>query len=82
MTPEVTVAGLDGVSEIAANLTPSVYATLVQVPPGTPEPVSMGSSAPAAGLIPDIALAYFLGGAMVILVLAVYEIYLWKKTKK
>jgi hypothetical protein len=42
----------------------------------------MGSGAPSAGFIPDLALAFFLGGAMVILVLAVYEIYLWKKTKK
>jgi len=42
----------------------------------------MESGASAAALIPDIALAFFLGGALVILVLAVYEIYLWKKTKK
>ena len=82
MTPEVTVAGSKGVSDTAANLTPSAYATIANVPPGTPAPVSMESGASAAALIPDIALAFFLGGAMVILVLAVYEIYLWKKTKK
>ena len=81
-TPEVTVAGSKGVSDIAANLTPSAYTTFTQVPPGTPAPLSMGSGAPSAGFIPDLALAFFLGGAMVILVLAVYEIYLLKKTKK
>jgi hypothetical protein len=79
MTPEVTVAGSKGVSDTAANLTPSAYATIA---PGTPAPVSIQSGASATTLIPDIALAFFLGGALVILVLAVYEIYLWKKTKR
>jgi hypothetical protein len=78
-TPEVTVAGSAG--DRAANITPSAYTTLTQVPPGTPAPVSMESGAPSAGFIPDFALAFFLGGALVILVLAVYEVYLWKKTK-
>ena len=82
MTPEVTVAGSKGICDTAANLTPPAYATVAEVPTGTPAPVPMESVASAAALIPDIALAFFLGGAMVILVLAVYEIFLWKKTKK
>ena len=82
MTPEVTVAGSKGICDTATNLTPPAYTTVAQVPTGTPAPVPMESGASTAGLIPDIALAFFLGGALVILVLAVYEIYLWKKTKK
>jgi hypothetical protein len=31
--------------------------------------------------MPDPALAFFLGGTLVILVLVVYEVYLWKKMK-
>jgi hypothetical protein len=30
-------------------------------------------------MMPDLAFAFFLGGALVILVLVVYEVYLWKK---
>jgi DNA-binding transcriptional ArsR family regulator len=85
VTPEVTVAVSKGISDAsAANLTPlpSPIGTLASIPPGTPAPVPMGSGAPAATAIPDLALAFFLGGVMVILVLAAYEVYQWKKTRK
>ena len=84
MTPEVTLAGSKGISDVAAgNLTPppSPMATLMSTPPGTPGPIPMGSGAPAAAALPDPALAFFLGGLLVILVLVVYEMYLWKKMK-
>jgi hypothetical protein len=44
-----------------------------------PIPPEIGASVSAA--MPDLALAFFLGGALVILVLFIYEIYLWKKMK-
>jgi hypothetical protein len=76
LTPDVVINGSKGISEIAVkNITsvPSPIVTPVPVPPGT------GASATAA--LPDIALAFFLGGMIVIIVLVMYEIYLWKKMK-
>ncbi|HZK30281.1 MAG TPA: helix-turn-helix domain-containing protein [Methanoregula sp.] len=76
LTPDVVINGSKGISEIAVkNITsvPSPIANPVPVPPGT------GASATAA--LPDIALAFFLGGMIVIIVLVMYEIYLWKKMK-
>jgi hypothetical protein len=32
-------------------------------------------------MMPDLAFAFFLGGALVIFVLFMYEIYIWKKMK-
>jgi len=84
LTPGVTVAVSKGIPDsAAANLTPvpSPLTTLVQSPPATLAPVPMGYGAPPAPAIPDPALAFFLGGVLVILVLAAYEIYLWKKMK-
>jgi DNA-binding transcriptional ArsR family regulator len=84
MTPEVTTAGSKGITNMAAaNLTPppSPLATLISTPPGIAAPIPPGSGAHAAAVIPDPALAFFLGGLMVILVLVVYEVYLWKKMK-
>ena len=83
MTPEVTTAVSKGISEsAAANLTnpPSPLATLGQAPLVTPVPLPPGSGH-AATALPDPALAFFLGGLLVILVLVVYEVYLWKKMK-
>jgi DNA-binding transcriptional ArsR family regulator len=84
-TPEVTVALSKGIPDAAAaNLTalPSPLATLAQTPPATLAPAPMGYGAPPAAGILDPALAFFLGGVLVILVLAAYEVYLWKKMKK
>lgn len=82
--PEITAAVSKGISDAtAANMTPSVspFATLVPTPPVTPAPVPIGSgSPPATAVIPDPALAFFLGGLLVILVLVIYEIYIWKKS--
>jgi DNA-binding transcriptional ArsR family regulator len=76
LTPDAIINGTKGISEMAVkNLTsaPSPIVTPVPVPPGT------GTSATTA--LPDIALAFFLGGTIVIIVLVMYEIYLWKKMK-
>ncbi len=76
LTPDIGIIGSKGISEITVeNITsvPSPVVTPVPVPPGT------GASATAA--LPDIALAFFLGGTIVIIVLVMYEIYLWKKMK-
>ncbi len=84
-TPEVTAVLSKGLPEAAAaNHTPlpSPLATLVPTPPVTQAPVPMNYGTPPASAIPDTALAFFLGGVLVILVLAVYEVYLWKKMKK
>jgi DNA-binding transcriptional ArsR family regulator len=85
LTPNMTPAASKGISDfINANLTPapSPLATLASMPPGTPGPVPMGSGAPAAAVLLDPALAFFLGGLLVIFVLVVYEAYLGKKMKK
>ena len=85
MTPEVTGAGSKGISDIAtANFTPppSPPATLASTPVSTPAPLPMGSGAQPAAALLDPALAFFLGGLLVILVLVMYELYLWKKSRK
>ena len=84
MTPDVMAAGTKGLSDfVAANLTPAPtpLATLVQAPLVTPViiPPDIGTSASAT--MPDLAFAFFLGGALVILILFMYEIYIWKKMK-
>jgi DNA-binding transcriptional ArsR family regulator len=84
MTPDMTVAGTKGMTEfVTANLTPvpTPQPTLVSLPPGMAAPIPSGSGAQAAALLPDPALAFFLGGVLVILVLVIYEMYLWKKMK-
>jgi DNA-binding transcriptional ArsR family regulator len=82
--PEMTAAAAKGVSGfIAENLTPepTLLPTLVQAPLVTPAPIPPDIGAQAAAVLPDPALAFFLGGTLVILVLFVYEFYLWKKMK-
>ena len=84
MTPDVMAAGTKGMTDFAAtNLTsaPTPLATLVQAPLVTPVPIPPEIGASASSAMPDLALAFFLGGALVILVLFIYEIYLWKKMK-
>jgi DNA-binding transcriptional ArsR family regulator len=76
LTPEVVINATKGITGITVeNITsvPSPVVTPVPMPPGT------GGTATAA--LPDIALAFFLGGTIVIFVLVMYEIYLWKKMK-
>jgi hypothetical protein len=84
ITPDVMAAGSKGMTDFAAaNLTPvpTPLATLVQAPMVTPVPVLPDIGASASATMPDLAFAFFLGGALVILVLFIYEIYLWKKIK-
>jgi DNA-binding transcriptional ArsR family regulator len=84
MTPDVIAAGTKGMTEFAAsNLTPAPgpLTTLAQAPLVTPGPIPTDVSASAGMAMPDPALAFFLGGTLVILVLVVYEVYLWKKMK-
>jgi hypothetical protein len=84
MTPDMTVAGTTGITEFTtANLTPvpTPLPALVSTQPVMAAPIPPGSGAHAAAVLPDPALAFFLGGALVIIVLVVYEIYLWKKMK-
>ncbi|MDO8872550.1 MAG: helix-turn-helix domain-containing protein [Methanoregula sp.] len=74
MTPNMMAVGSKGASEAAAtnfSPTPDAVYSLVQIPPDS------GSS--SFLLIPDAAMAFFLGGAMVIFVMLCYEAYLWKR---
>ena len=82
MTPDMIVTGSKGVVDmVAANLThaPSPLATLASTPPLTPVPILADTVTSATALFPDMALAFFLGGVLVIFVLVCYEIYLRKK---
>ena len=56
---------------VAGNLTPepTLLPTLVQAPLVTPVPIPPDIGAHAAAALPDPALAFFLGGSLVILVL-------------
>jgi DNA-binding transcriptional ArsR family regulator len=82
--PEMTAAAAKGVPGfVAGNLTPepTLLPNLVQAPLATPAPIPLDISASAGATMPDLAFAFFLGGTLVILVLFVYEIYIWKKMK-
>jgi len=84
MTPEITLAGSKGITDLGtANLT-SVPSPLITLAPTMPVPSVSAPTGPGGGLSVaglDPALAFFLGGLLVILVLVVYEAYLWKKKK-
>jgi len=69
MTPNLMTAGKGA----AANFSPAPEAvsSLSQIPPD--------STTATFFLMPDAALAFFLGGALVIFVLLCYEAYLWKQ---
>ena len=76
MTPNMMAVGGKGVTEVAiANFspTPDAMFSLARITPDT------GSS--SSFLVPDTALAFFLGGVLVIFVLLCYEAYLWKRRK-
>ena len=82
MTPDMIVTGSKGVVDmVVANITqsPSPLVTLASTPPLTPVPILADAGASATALFPDMALAFFLGGVLVIFVLVCYEIYLRKK---
>jgi len=82
MVPDSMVSVSKGVVDIvAANLSPvpSPIATIAATPPVTPVQITTNTVASANALIPDMALAFFLGGVMVIVVLICYEIYFRKK---
>jgi DNA-binding transcriptional ArsR family regulator len=72
--PAVLMAGTQGLSEsVAENFTPAPegITQFAQIPPDVPASIF--------SLMPDTALAFFLGGVMVIFVLLCYEAYLWKR---
>ena len=72
--PKVISTGANKFSEAAvANFSPPSEA-MVHLTQVAPEPATSGLL-----LMPDTALAFFLGGVMVIFVLLCYEAYLWKR---
>ena len=74
MTPNVMAVGGKGVTEVAtANFSPVPDAAF-SLARNTQDVVSSSSF-----LVPDTALAFFLGGVLVIFVLLCYEAYLWKR---
>lgn len=84
LNPAMISNGTKSIAETGlANLTtaPGPVATQVPTVMTTPFPIATGAGASSPGAVPDFALAFFLGGIMVILVLVIYEIYLWKKLK-
>jgi hypothetical protein len=84
MVPESIVSGSKGVADmVAANLSPALspFTTLVSTPPVTPVQLPLDTSASTIWGNPDLAIAFFLGGLIVILVLVVYEMYLRKIEK-
>jgi len=84
--PDLMMAGTKGMADTwAANASPTLIATPspTMMPPAsviTPGPMESGAGALFTGL--DPALAFFLGGVLVILILVCYEAWLWKKHKK
>ena len=84
-THDMVVAGAKGAAEtLAANVSPGLAPApapttmaSLQVPPGS---MQSGAGAMLPGI--DPALAFFLGGMLVIFVLLCYEAWLWKKNKK
>jgi DNA-binding transcriptional ArsR family regulator len=84
IAPEMTATAAKGVAGfVAENLTPAptLLPTFAEAPLVTPVPIPHDISASASATTPDLALAFFLGGTLVILVLLIYEICIWKKMK-
>ena len=85
-SPDVMMAGTKGVTDTwAANASPTLITApsptmMPPLPVITPGPMESGSGAVFTGL--DPALAFFLGGVLVILILVCYEAWLWKKHMK
>jgi DNA-binding transcriptional ArsR family regulator len=83
---DLMMAGPKGVADaVALNATPVMLSTpsptlvpaTVAIPPG-----SWGSGAGTVFPVPDPALAFFLGGVLVIVILICYEVWIWKKHYK
>lgn len=76
--PDLMMAGAKGFSDAtAANFTPAPAAVPHTITQFTQLPGDTASS--LISVYPDTALAFFLGGVMVIFVLLCYEAYLWKR---
>jgi len=84
--PNVMLAGTKGAADTwAANATPALIAThspTMMPPAPTIPPGSMESGAGAVFPGLDPALAFFLGGVLVIFILVCYEAWVWKKNNK
>ncbi len=84
LTPDLIAGGAKSISDTGiTNLTstPVPVTTLVPTQVTNPLPIPPTTGASSAMVTPDIALAFFLGGMVVIFVLLLYEMYLWKKMK-
>ena len=85
-THEAVMTGAKGVADmLAANVTPALISApspTMMPPPPTIPPGSLegGAAAVFPGL--DPALAFFLGGGLVIFTLICYEVWLWKRQEK
>ena len=82
MTPDTMVAGSKGVLDlVTSNLTraPSPLATQNLTLPVTTVQIPVDAGVSTTAVIPELVLAFFLGGIMVIFVLACYEFYFRKK---
>jgi DNA-binding transcriptional ArsR family regulator len=84
--PDVMMAGTKGVADTwAANATPAMISTpspTMMAPPPAIPPGAMESAAGAMFPMLDPALAFFLGGMLVIFILVCYEAWVWKKHYK
>jgi hypothetical protein len=84
--PSVIMAGAKGVADTwAANTTPSMIATPLPTVIEPPAALPAGSMESGAGVMfpgPDPAIAFFLGGVLVIAILICYEVWVWKKHYK
>jgi len=80
---DVVLAGTKGMADTwAANVSPVLVSTpspTMMAPPPAIPPGSLESGAGAVVPALDPALAFFLGGVLVIVILVCYEIWVWKK---
>jgi DNA-binding transcriptional ArsR family regulator len=85
-THDVILAGTRGVSDTwAVNATPAGMPTPVPTAMIPPSAIPPGPMESGAGILfpgPDPALAFFLGGVLVIFILVCYEAWIWRKHYK
>lgn len=81
--PDVVLAGTKGMADTwAANASPVLVSTPSPTVMATPPVIPPGSLESGAGAVApalDPALAFFLGGVLVIVILVCYELWVWKK---